>query len=217
MISINDGASEPAMTGATMAELLTNPLALCSRPGVLASPTVVPATRGLYGWWFRDVPAGVPCNGCACMDDLTLLYVGISPKNPTSTQHLRRRILTHYAGNAEGSTLRRTLGILLAEASGFPLRRVGSGNRMTFTHLGEQWLDAWMDANAYVGWVEHPEPWTVEAGVFSRLSLPLNLQDNKHHAFHPVLSGRRAEAKARARDEPIAHEGNQQRRSIAPA
>jgi hypothetical protein len=36
------------------------------------------------------------------LGDLTLLYVGISPKNPASTQHLRRRIVTHYAGNAEG-------------------------------------------------------------------------------------------------------------------
>jgi hypothetical protein len=209
---MNEQAPEQAMTSAMMADLLTNPAVLCSRPEVMSSPSVVPATRGLYGWWFRKVPPDVPCDDCARLGDLTLLYVGISPKNPASTQHLRRRILTHYAGNAEGSTLRRTLGVLLAETSGFPLRRVGSGKRMTFTHLGEQWLDAWLDANALVGCVEHPEPWTVEAEVFSRLSLPLNLKDNQHHAFHAVLSARRAAAKAWALGEPVAQEDNQRRR-----
>ena len=93
---------------------------------------------------------------------MTLLYIGISPdkKNkPQSRQHFKKRITNHYAGNAEGSTLRRSLGILLTPESHYPLRRVGSGRRMTFTHNGEQWLDAWMEKNAYVFWVEHETPW----------------------------------------------------------
>ncbi len=40
--------------------------------------------------------------------------------------------MTHYAGNAEGSTLRKTLGCLLADELGIELRRVGSGTRKTF-------------------------------------------------------------------------------------
>ncbi|WP_409243755.1 GIY-YIG nuclease family protein, partial [Enterobacter cloacae] len=58
---------------------------------------------------------------------------------PNSRSNLKKRIKTHYSGNAAGSTLRRTLGVLLSCSSGFPLRRVGSGSRMTFTHPGEQW------------------------------------------------------------------------------
>ena len=50
----------------------------------------------------------------------------------SSQQTLRQRLRTHYAGNAEGSTLRKTLGCLLAEELGIQLRRVGSGNRKTF-------------------------------------------------------------------------------------
>jgi hypothetical protein len=38
------------------------------------------------------------------------------------------RVRYHLQGNAEGSTPRRILGILLEEKSGFPLRRVGSGS-----------------------------------------------------------------------------------------
>ena len=78
-------------------------------------------------------------------DEKTLLYAGISPKDENSKQNLRKRITNHFRGNAEGSTLRLTLGTLLSRESDFPLRRVGSGNRKTFTHLGEQWLDKWMD------------------------------------------------------------------------
>jgi hypothetical protein len=121
---------------------------LFSRSQVTAERDVVPASRGVYAWFFRDVPKQVPVDDCFCRDDKTLLYIGISPKNPRSKQSLRRRISYHYRGNAEGSTLRLTLSALLATDSDFPLRRVGSGRRMTFTHLGEQWLDDWMANNA---------------------------------------------------------------------
>ena len=49
-----------------------------------------------------------------------------------SRQTLQDRVRYHYGGNAEGSTLRKTLGILLADELGIELRRVGSGKRMTF-------------------------------------------------------------------------------------
>jgi hypothetical protein len=83
---------------------------------------------------------------------------------------------------------------------------------MTFTHLGEQWLDAWMAQNAFVTWIEHPEPWAVEATVFSKLSLPLNIQDNRDHPFSAELGRRRSEAKEKARTSAIAQEGNLARR-----
>lgn len=151
----------------------------------------------------------VPTEGCVTINDLTLLYVGISPKNEVSRENLRKRITYHFRGNAEGSTLRQTLGVLLAEQSDFPLRRVGSGKRMTFTHLGEVWLDKWMDRNAFVCWLEHDTPWEVEKYIFRELSLPLNIQDNKHHPFVQTLSEMRREARNVARQKPIALEHNQ--------
>ena len=45
---------------------------------------------------------------------------------------MRERIRYHYQGNAEGSTLRLTLGCLLSEELDIELQRVGSGKRMTF-------------------------------------------------------------------------------------
>jgi len=191
---------------------LTNPPILYSRSAVLSKPSPVPAERGLYAWYFREIPGAIPIDKCVMSGDLTLLYVGISPKNETSKENLRKRITYHYRGNAEGSTLRQTLGVLLTEESDYPLRRVGSGKRMTFTHLGECWLDEWMEDNAFVCWVKHPAPWEMENEIISELSLPLNLQDNLNHPFHKTLTEMRKKAKQNARDLPVAQEGNQQRR-----
>ncbi|MEU1343316.1 GIY-YIG nuclease family protein [Streptomyces sp. NPDC005827] len=128
--------------------------------------------------------------------------MGIAPRymaNRTSTQNLRKRVRYHYRGNAAGSTLRLTLGCLL----GLELRRVGSGKRMTFAKAGEAALSEWMAENAQVCWIEHDEPWALESELISRLDLPLNLDQNRHNAFHGRLKDLRAEARRHARELPI--------------
>ena len=175
---------------------------LYGRDEVLGSACPVPRAAGVYAWFFRQVPDLVPTEGCLTHEGLTLLYVGISPDKqgkPNSSQTLRHRVRYHYQGNAEGSTLRRTLGVLLAEESGFPLRRVGSGRRMTFTNAGEKWLDAWIRENAFVIWIEHIEPWLLEHELLHAVSIPLNLKGNGHHGFAAKLSGLRRRANAHAR------------------
>ncbi|WP_336621553.1 GIY-YIG nuclease family protein [Streptomyces sp. DH37] len=162
---------------------------------ILIRPSPVPAVAGVYGWHFekapfRDLPAG------------HLLYVGIAPRymaNRKSTQNLRTRVRYHFRGNAAGSTLRLTLGCLL----GLELRRVGSGKRMTFGEAGEAKLTRWMAEHARVCWVEHPEPWTLESDLITRLDLPLNLDQNRHNGFYSRLTEIRAQARQRARELPI--------------
>ena len=198
-------------------QTIVNPTTLYSRQDVLSSPPIVPDVSGVYAWFFKEIPQGVNIDGCVTRGDLTLLYVGISPDRigkPNSKQTLRKRITTHFKGNAEGSTLRRSLGVLLTHASGYPLRRVGSGRRITLTHNGEQWLDTWMDANAYVCWLEHPTPWDFEEVLLSQLSLPLNIKGNSHHPFSTVLSNAGRQALKLAREEPIALEINQTRQTL---
>jgi hypothetical protein len=185
---------------------LLSPDRLHGRDEVLGSACPVPRAAGAYAWFFRQVPNPVPTEGCLTHEGLTLLYVGISPDKqgkPKSSQTLRHRVRYHYQGNAEGSTLRRTLGVLLAPESGFPLRRVGSGRRMTFTNAGERWLDGWMRENAFVTWIEHEEPWLLEAELLCTISLPLNLKGNGRQAFAATLSGLRRRANAHARELPI--------------
>ena len=190
---------------------LIPPERLFTRAEVLQRSSPVPRAFGLYAWYFREVPAIVPTRGCLEFSGNTLLYLGIAPdiKNkPNSRSTLLKRIRQHYRGNAEGSTLRRTLGMLLEEKSGFPLRRVGSGKRITLTHAGEQYLDRWMEHNAFVAWIVHAEPWRIEHQLFYQISCPLNISGNAHHSFYPVLRKMRADALQRARRLPIANEKN---------
>ena len=184
------------------------PARVLSRDEVLSRPSPVPSQDGVYGWWFRRVPPLVAAPRCCRHDGLTLLYAGISPDRPpgngrpASRQRLVDRIRYHYTGNAEGSTLRRTLGCLLAAELGIELRRVGSGGRMTFAG-GEQVLSSWMAGNAYVSWVVRQQPWELEDDLITALDLPLNLMGIKHNQFHPVLTQVRATCVARARELPV--------------
>lgn len=179
-----------------------------TRKQVLDRPSPVPAAAGVYGWWFRQLPSSMDTSKCATKDGLTLLYTGISPSKPPSngklpsTQNLRKRIRTHFTGNAAGSTLRLTLGCLVAEQIGIELRRVGSGARYTFV-TGETALSQWMAENAVVSWIEHPEPWVLEHRLISDLDVPLNIEGNSHNTFHPNLRQVRATAKRRADELPV--------------
>ena len=187
---------------------LLDPGRVWSRTEVLDERNPVPASGGVYGWYFDEMPdAAIDTDRChQIIGNRALLYVGISPGRPRvtgrpSSQTLRTRTRNHFRGQAEGSTLRLSLGCLLSGRLGIELRRVGSGKRLTFGD-GEEILSRWLDDHAGVVWVEDHEPWLLEERLIDDLYLPLNLDQNKTHPFHPHLSKARAEAKARARELP---------------
>lgn len=189
-------------SSATLTDLLDAPR--FTREQVLAEPCPVPSAPGVYGWWFRVVPAAVDATGCQVRDGLTLLHVGISPTppppngRPPVSQDLRKRIRYHFGaarGNADGSSLRKTLGVVLAAELGIELRRVGSGRQITLAG-GETVLNGWLAENALVSWMVRAEPWVVEKNLVSALELPLNLQGDK--ASHHELRRLRREAVLRA-------------------
>jgi hypothetical protein len=182
---------------------LIHPSKVYTRAEVLPRDSPIPRSPGVYAWFFKEIPPNVPTENCIEHNGLHLLYVGISPKKPQrmgkpSKQNLRLRIKNHYQGNAEGSTLRLTLGCLLSEKLGIELRRVGSGKRMTFSQ-GEEALSNWIEENAFVSWIVHVEPWQVEEVAIRRISLPLNLSDNERHPFHRTLTSIRRDMKRKAR------------------
>lgn len=177
-----------------------------TRDEVFSDADPVPARPGAHGWWFRQIPGDIDVSECEQRDGWTLLYVGVSPGppradgKPQTPQDLRKRIRYHFgAGNAgaDGSTLRKSLGVLLGGELGFALRRVGSGKRQTFAG-GEATLTQWMAENAAVSWVLHPEPWHIEARLLQGLVLPLNLQGNDRNAFAPELKRLRRDAAVKA-------------------
>lgn len=197
-----------AINAAAVTQLLT-PGRLYTRDEVLLRPSPVPRTPGIYAWYFDEPPTGVDIRDCHTIPGGVLLYVGIAPKEPPrngtlpSKQTLWHRIRYHYRGNAYGSTLRLTLGCHLAASLGIALRRVGSGNRLTFTRDGERQISEWMSRHARVTWVQVDSPWHPEERAIQELSLPLNLQGNRHHPYYATLKVLRAHHRATARELPI--------------
>jgi hypothetical protein len=185
---------------------LTRPSRLWSRAEVLARPSPAPAAPGIYAWYFRELPGCVDAADCVRNGDSTLLYIGISPaappKNgkPPSRRTLRSRIRSHFKTDASRSTLRLTLGCLLARQLGIELR-VGRGDRINFG-AGERVISEWMDRYALVCWVKCAEPWKVEEEAISSISLPLNLDRNSHHRFYAKLKEIRSEARQGAKNLP---------------
>ncbi len=167
-----------------------------SRGSILSHPCPVPKEPGVYGWYFRMIPPLVPTDGCVTIAGRTLLYVGIAPASSRSSKsNLRTRIRTHLRGNASGSTLRLSLGCLLANTLGIRLQRVGS--RFHFAE-GEQRLSEWLEANAQVTGLVCDQPWELEPGLIERLSLPLNIEHNQQ-SFSARLSQIRTDARRAAR------------------
>lgn len=191
------------------AELLVESNPMLTQQQVLARPSAVPAEPGVYAWWFDRSLPGIDDSQAARRNEWRLLYVGISPKapprngRPPSSQNLRTRVRYHYRGNAEGSTLRLTLGALLADELGIQLRRVGGGKRLTFTVPGEDVLSHWMEDHARVTCQRHPSPWELESILIARLDLPLNLDQNRANQAHHAVTAARSRARDQARALPV--------------
>ena len=164
------------MDPSSQLQAIVSPSRIWSRSEVISiRPSPVPSEAGIYGWYFRQPPGAVDVRECNEIQSLYLLYVGISPRPPISgrepsRQTLRTRIRSHYAGTADGSTLRLTLGCLLESQLGIRLRKTKAG-RFTF-HEGEAALSEWMAENAFVAWLATPSPWEVEELAIRELDLP---------------------------------------------
>jgi hypothetical protein len=91
---------------------------------------------------------------------IRLVYppAGVFQAKAASKQNLRKRLRQHHTRTAAASTLRRTLGCLLAEDLGLQIQHVGSSGRRTNFGEGEQKLSDWMAHHALVSWMvrEHP-------------------------------------------------------------
>lgn len=177
-----------------------------------------PRAAGLYAWYFKSPPSGLDTSGCyRSEDDLTLLYVGISCRQtpssdrPMTNATLRNRLSQHFNGNAFASTLRLSLGCLLADEIGIELRRVGSGARRIFVDVdgtnlraGEERLNAWLDQNAFVCWETDSEPWVLEKALLATgPRLPLNIQGNPYPELYEPLQAVRRLANQHAKSAPV--------------
>ncbi len=179
---------------------LTKPERLYSYSDVLSSNCPDLKERGIYAWYFKDIPPRVPTDGCLVKDGKTLLYVGKS-----SSSALQGRIKKHYEKTARRSTLRMSLGVLLYGQDSTPLRMMSKDDCDHFSLLPdyEKKLSAWMNENAFVCWVATENSVSDEKIAIKEARPPFNILGGCH-AFRKTLNQKRTDAKDKARKlEPL--------------
>lgn len=175
------------------AERILHPRTL-TRP---SDASTSPKEKGIYGWYFSPGSLSVPAAEYTATDGYELLYVGIAPKDALSRSLLRPRLVRHATGDASRSTLRLTLGVLLANELGLSLG-IHQG-RPNWGPDGEARLTRWLSEYARIAWAVDPTPWVAEDELLASATLALNV-DGRSDDFAKELKSRRAEARRAARD-----------------
>jgi hypothetical protein len=149
------------------------------------------AEPGFYAWWLTDdlLPA-VPTSPHPARPELGLVYVGISPKDATSQETIRSRILTKHLGNALGSsTLRRALTSLLWEQEDW--HPFVKGQKVAILPDECIALTRWMQRNLEVSWCPVARAWDYERTLIHNMQPPLNSHHNQDHPFYDDLDSAR--------------------------
>ena len=124
-----------------------------------------------------------------------LLYVGIA-----KGQSIKERIVDKHLHSAHVSTLRFSIGSLLAHKHNVvPFPNAKSGKFA----IDEAWdvegrISRLIQENAMLSWVESKQPEVVERallGDYKRVSFPLNIRGNRQHPFCSTLSEIRSKYK----------------------
>lgn len=166
---------------------------------VLESPDFLPAAPGFYGWWSqRGALAPVPHIPHPLDEEVSLVYVGISPARETSRQTIRARVIgNHLNGNVGSSTFRFVLAALLLDP--LDLHPYLRGTKVALSAPENARLSAWQREHLLLTWCAGERPWEIESEVIAQLTPPLNSAGNAEHAFYPAVRAARAEVRRRAR------------------
>lgn len=167
-------------------------------PHVLERRGLLPAAQGFYGWWLlRGAILGLPHIAHPADDDLSLLYVGISPVRESSRQTVRSRVIgNHLNGNVGSSTFRFVLAALLLDA--LRLRPFLRGTKVALDASENARLSAWQREHLLLTWYPRERPWEIEREVIAALGPPLNSAGNAAHGFYPRVRAARAALRRRA-------------------
>jgi len=142
-------------------EFFKKPETLMKKAEIEADESQEGASNGVYGWYFDEIPAMVPTDGCITRKGFTLLYVG-------KGKRLRDRILNmHFKGTHNVSTLRKSLRAVLS--------------------LDEDSLTEWMAKHARVAHIVVPlkiGEINVEVQLIRDLPLPLNIDGNEDNPLY---------------------------------
>jgi hypothetical protein len=158
----------------------------------------LPAKPGFYAWWVaRGSIDGSPHHPHPARPGLGLLYIGISPKRPTSGGLIRSRVVDqHLRGNTASSTLRFVLAAFLLDELNLTPR--ATTKKVILDREDNARLRQWQFDHLKLTWCERARPWEVEDAVIALLQPPLNCAANESHPFHPRVTAARAAFRAAA-------------------
>lgn len=160
-----------------------SPIAFFESPPLLSSDELSAANEekirsGIYAWYFDEIPPGVPEKGLCSVEGWRLLYIGMVQNQP-----VRERLLSrHYSGNAEESTLRKSLGCLLRDKLDLtPRKKSARSKKWTFGD-DEDKLTEWMRRHARVKLVRIAMKKVKEMKevLIKHFSPPLNIEEGSH-------------------------------------
>ena len=170
-----------------------NHLNMISSARLAANPSLIPAVPGTYMIFFDsgtlfleqagylDFSAEFPLS----IDGFDLLYAG------ATRDSLRVRALQHVVGDSRSSSLRMTVGALLAHE--LALEPVGDGTRTYFSFGdGERRLTDWLCAHTRVAVHPCDDPFALEKELLRSFPIPLNITERKRHAYSKYLMALRA-------------------------
>ena len=176
-------------------EHFKNPKPFLSRTVIDTKPFPVPYEDGIYGLYFKDYPKIIHDEGTYSYEGYNLLYIGISPSRSGGKQKLDGRLKKHLKNDASRSTFRTSMGCLLSDQLHIQLQKYKG--RISFGE-GEAELNKWLDENLRFTWFVIKSPWLYEEALLKEIKVPLNLQGNQYHSFHPILTKIRKEHRQRA-------------------
>ncbi|BAE82593.1 GIY-YIG nuclease family protein [Desulfitobacterium hafniense] len=108
------------------------------------------------------------------------IYTGIAGRPTSRRKSLRNRdFQQHFNGNARGSTLRKSLGVLLGLRKNQDDIARGNG-KYRFEPSDESKLSIWMKNKLILHFAETPTPLEVEELLIARYNPPLNIWDNSN-------------------------------------
>ena len=168
-------------------------LALTPSIEVVSDPAQIADGGGVYGIFFDsgqlllekagylEFDGGFPYS----RDGYDLLYVGATGGT------LRHRAIQHLVGNSRTSSLRMTVGAILADE--LILDPVADGSHCYFDFGdGEARLSAWLTSYTKVAVVPCDAPFVEELALLRTVPLPLNISERKRHRFSKYLMTLRA-------------------------
>ena len=158
------------------------PLHLYEPSEILKNKDIVPRERGIYGWYFDEVPNQL--NASENLDyikvgSMYLLYIGIAGKDTNRTLYARL-VGDHLGQNPRGSTLAHSLHAILD---------------IPFDDLKRR--RNWMSKHMKVAWKVCPNPGEIEKHILEKYGhvLLFNLDENPNNPVEDTLKKLRRDYK----------------------